>query len=567
MRPPVVAWLTAPPPPGSPPPAPGPSPAERSTATPAPPRRSSPLEEFALHQNEPPQPLPFDAPSRTSPLTALSGGLYILIAVALTVGTMSSVRGAAEGWGPADFPITLLLVQIGLVVRGLSDTVGWWFRTYRLEEDQLVLDQGILARRRKVVPYRRLQQVDISRGPVAQLVGLAAVRFSTAGDAGSSAVTLRYLDHRQAEVLRSWLLATRDRLTEETTDGGPSRPPPPERPILALEPARLVLAAVTSTSNLILVGIALLAAVVLTGANVLIPEGPPARLVGLTTSGIFLMAFGVALGTVTTLLDTWQWELASRGDDLVSRRGLLTTRNVSLPRRRVQLVMLSDNPVRRALGVVQVSVDSAAPAGASDGARIVIPLVDRAHVADLLQTAMGTDQWVPPPLTPRTAPALRRAVLRRVVLCALLGVLLVVAWAVPGTLSDSMLAGLLVGVLVVATAIGVPWGRVAHARAGWARTGTVVSFAAGVISHVQSVQPINRIQSARTTASPFQRRVGLATCAMDVAGATGAPSLYDMDAVEARHLRQELPRRAAVAPAPMPADFEPEAESQFSVVE
>ncbi len=77
-----------------------------------------------------------------------------------------------------------------------------------------------------------------------------------------------------------------------------------------------------------------------------------------------------------------------------------------------------------------------------------------------------------------------------------------------------------------------------------------------MVRHRIDIVPIDRIQSARSSSSPFQRRAGLVTLHVDVASPSvgavllpglgaGSPDLFDMDADTARDLRSELPRRSA----------------------
>jgi membrane protein YdbS with pleckstrin-like domain len=56
---------------------------------------------------------------------------------------------------------------------------------YRVREDSLFLDRGVLTQVRTVVPFVRIQHVDVSRGPVERALGLATVVVYTAGSRGA----------------------------------------------------------------------------------------------------------------------------------------------------------------------------------------------------------------------------------------------------------------------------------------------------------------------------------------------------------------------------------------------
>ncbi|MFE2045292.1 PH domain-containing protein [Streptomyces sp. NPDC059477] len=92
--------------------------------------------------------------------------------------------------------------------------IGWgWvmlehnWRSWRYAEraDDLLISRGVLWRRTTVVPYGRMQLVEVTSGPVERHFGLASVQLHTA--AAATDATIPGLDPAEAERLR-------DRLTE-----------------------------------------------------------------------------------------------------------------------------------------------------------------------------------------------------------------------------------------------------------------------------------------------------------------------------------------------------------------
>ena len=62
----------------------------------------------------------------------------------------------------------------------------YWRRfEYRVGANEIRIDSGILNRTHRSIPFDRIQDVDISQGPVARLLGLARVKFETGGSAGA----------------------------------------------------------------------------------------------------------------------------------------------------------------------------------------------------------------------------------------------------------------------------------------------------------------------------------------------------------------------------------------------
>lgn len=124
-------------------------------------------------------------------------------AVGTVVGALASVAPTWAGAGPA----------AGLTVLGLvalvSAAVYWALRSrcrsWRYEErgDDLVVSRGVLFQRVSVVPYGRMQFVDVTAGPVERGFGLATVQLHTA--AAATDARIPGLDRSEAERLRDQL--------------------------------------------------------------------------------------------------------------------------------------------------------------------------------------------------------------------------------------------------------------------------------------------------------------------------------------------------------------------------
>ena len=128
------------------------------------------------------------------------------IAVATTVlVTVLAVIGAALGGWPA--------ASAGLLVLGLLVLAWLWWLIgrqvraigYADRADDLLVVSGILFRRLVVVPYGRMQQVDVRRGPIERYLGLATVQLHTA--AATTDASIPGLEPAEATRLRDQLAA------------------------------------------------------------------------------------------------------------------------------------------------------------------------------------------------------------------------------------------------------------------------------------------------------------------------------------------------------------------------
>jgi uncharacterized protein len=120
--------------------------------------------------------------------------------VALAGGLIAGAAGsAAMGLG-----VGLGLVVVGLLwERFLARRVAAW--AYAERRDDLMVNRGVLIRRQSVIPYGRMQFIDVTAGPVERSLGLATLRMHTA--AAASDARIPGLDKADAAKLRDQLAA------------------------------------------------------------------------------------------------------------------------------------------------------------------------------------------------------------------------------------------------------------------------------------------------------------------------------------------------------------------------
>jgi uncharacterized protein len=93
----------------------------------------------------------------------------------------------------------------------------WRYRVHRWESTARAVytQTGWLWQERRIAPLSRVQTVDLERGPVAQLLGLASVTVTTASAAGP--VRIHGLDLPVATALVQALTAATDAETDDAT--------------------------------------------------------------------------------------------------------------------------------------------------------------------------------------------------------------------------------------------------------------------------------------------------------------------------------------------------------------
>jgi putative membrane protein len=497
-----------------------------------------------------PSPTRFARPRRLHPASVVLGvDLRQLIqAIAFPVfATVAAGRGVTIG-------LLLLFAVVGLSIRILA----WQRFTFSFDGEVLRVAEGVLSRNQRSLDVARIQQVEIDRSWLQRTVGLASLRVETAGSSSEVEVELRVIPVGDAEALRDAVRASKAAITgrSDPADGDTATAAGSRRREVLHVPARhVVLAAVTGVRLLVLPAV-LVGALqlvgqntsetidgaidLLAGAGLLGPDG--LRAPALTTAllaGAVVLAASVVTAIVVGLLRDANYRVTLVEDDLHVSRGLVSTRESVMPLRRVQLVDVQRNWLRRLLGFAAVRVHSAGGSGGADR-RVTVPLIRDAAVDPFLREVLPGVPGVPD-LVPHPRSAMRRAIFRwsRPALLAAAAV-----WALPALTPielPELARPAAVAVVVLALVLAVvEYRQLAHGI-----TDRVVAARRGALSVSTSVAPVVKVQAASTHANLFQRRLGLATVTAHVAGPGGDVEILDTSTGAAAALRTQLTEHAA----------------------
>lgn len=133
---------------------------------------------------------------------------YLAVEVVSTIVTYLVLVGVGIGlatgvarwiWIPTIIVAVIAVVHLVITPRQVR-AIG-----YQLRDDDLVFRRGIMWQRIVAVPYGRMQIVDITRGPLARMLGLAELKMVTA--AAATGVSIPGLPVADAESLRDRLVA------------------------------------------------------------------------------------------------------------------------------------------------------------------------------------------------------------------------------------------------------------------------------------------------------------------------------------------------------------------------
>ena len=97
--------------------------------------------------------------------------------------------------------LTVLLAPAGFAV-GFAYGIAYYYRFgYELTSDTFDIASGVISRRDREIPFRRVQNVDVRQGVVYRLFGLAVVNVETAGGGNTEAV-LNFVSEDEANRLQ-----------------------------------------------------------------------------------------------------------------------------------------------------------------------------------------------------------------------------------------------------------------------------------------------------------------------------------------------------------------------------
>ena len=117
-------------------------------------------------------------------LTVRRALVLLLVALPGLVGAvvLAVLLGAAEAVAAAAGTLALTALLLVAVQRRFA---AWG---YLEREDDLLVQRGVLVRRTSVVPYGRMQYVDVTAGPLDRRMGIATVTLHTAAAATDASV-------------------------------------------------------------------------------------------------------------------------------------------------------------------------------------------------------------------------------------------------------------------------------------------------------------------------------------------------------------------------------------------
>ena len=504
---------------------------------------------------------PFSVPAEA---LKMSSGLVTLAAFMLAPDFFGGDLGAIAKLALAAVAIFAVCLLLSLAI--------WRSRTWELVADGVHVCWGLgwgpFSRRSITIPYDHIHTVSMSSTLFERVAGLVTLDLDTGAAASEGDASKIYgLRETEAEALRAELFRRRTGVAASgEKDAGPAPVPAEDRPlaVFTLSGRELLLAAASQVSA----GGQAVALVILLGnwLNNLVEwgaldlEGAGGELVAAATpeliplvAGFVIAALvlGAAVSFVVNLVRYGGYRVERYADRVVVEHGLLARSSRTLAEGRVQFVAVRQGIIRQIIGYAEVSAwVVAAPGeagGEPSGSVLLHPFIRTdeldAFLAEVLPAYAGV---LGAARLRRLGPvACRRAVVRAVIWWPFMtAIFFGVHWLFGFSGLLERAAWLLRPVLVVAVVLSVVLlvGLVADALRAWGaarygHTARELVLVTGGLTRLTVIVPRARLQRMSVSASPFQRRAGVATLSVRTAASDDAGlDLRDVPAADAEAL-------------------------------
>ncbi len=451
-------------------------------------------------------------PARQHPAAALAKVVEIVRQNFVTILVVLLAGGASEEalWN---------LVGIGgvalvLLVWGVLD----WLRfTYRVEEGELRIEQGVMVRKKLFLSPERIQVIDITSGMVQRLFGLVQLEVKTAGSTSKEA-KISALSREKAQqlqqILREAAESVRGDSEEETAEAEEVEK---EKPVYRLNMRDLLIAA--STSGRFGVALSIVGTVFSQVDQVISEEqmleyfrrvAPSMSSVNvIVVSVVAVIVVSWLFAFLSTIIKYYGFQVEVGEKELVISRGLLEKKQLTVPFNRIQAVQIREGLLRQPIGYASITLESAGYGDESGNTATLFPLLPRTEATSFIRKVVP-EYLVEVQLESPPKIALRRYLLRMTWFA--LPVVLLVWWLIP----YGRWAWLL---LPPAWFLG--WSQ--YRTAGVGSSGRTLVVCSRTLGKSTAIVRKYRIQAAEISQNPLQSRHNLVDFQVTVAsGSQGA---------------------------------------------
>ncbi|MGG0186947.1 PH domain-containing protein [Bacillus rhizoplanae] len=408
------------------------------------------------------------------------------------------------------FSILMNTIIFSLVPLFILTFIAWmrWYRfTYTITEEQVILEQGWLNKKRKYIPKERIQAIHESQNIIHRLFGLTELQIDTAGSREGAEIVLQIITKEEASQIQGQLSERRRMIQEDIA----------VLPIFTLSNKKTFLYAATSGS----IGFVFS---VLLGIYTEIDEYVSIHFKlenfqSQTPSfygevAIAVLTAGWLLGTLLVYQKYHGFTVVKQKDELVITRGLFEKKKLIVPLDRIQAIKVEENIIRQWLGYATIRFVSASSSSKEEeyaGFRLVcFPLVKRSHIPYLLQ------RYFPDYRAPSSFQHLPKRSFERYMIRVIVPVLLFIAI----TLSQTSMVKYVAPIFLI---VGAVLGYRRYYDARWCITGEQLTVIYRRIGRITVYTKKSHIQALTVSKTVLQESASL--CNVKICVKSGAGNM------------------------------------------
>jgi putative membrane protein len=350
----------------------------------------------------------FNQPKRLHPISVMTSFFKQLKEMLFPIIAVTIFGGGGTDRGVLSFSIPLAIIVLTLVL----GVINWLRFTYRIEENELRIESGVFVRKKRYIPFDRIQSLDQTEGLLHRAFGLVKLKVETAGGRASkeAEAELGAITREEANQIQSVLSASKN-LYKKTEEKIISE----QFLIYKITFKDLVVLALTSGGTGVI--LSAIFAVLLQFDEVIPYKMLYNQFEKLIANGVVFVLTLVMIGLfiawlmafIGTLFTYGNFTVTKTKNDLIITRGLIEKRQITVPLNRIQAIRITQNLVKEPFGFASVFVESAG--GTTEKGKqakvILLPVVKRGEIP----TIFG--EWLPDyHFNPRINPIPKRALSR-----------------------------------------------------------------------------------------------------------------------------------------------------------
>lgn len=329
------------------------------------------------------------------PISAVINFVKVLkemIVPLVVVIAVNGFGGESEGWISYIIYIIYAVVLIAMLVSGI---IKWKRFRYWFEEEELRIEYGLFVKKKRYIPFERIQSLNYTEGIFHRPFGLVKVKVETAGGGPTKEADaeLTAISKDAAEQIKKEMNLAKNKESDifDETLQPEELVVEQQKPLFRMSQKDLLILA--STSGGVGVFFSGLAVFVSQFSELIPYETIYNEIILFIRFGALLIALSVffvlfvawIVSVAITFINYYEFTIRVEDEEIIITRGLLEKKKITIPLSRIQGVRIVENPLRQLTGYATVIVDSAGGSLAEKDEKIrLIPLIKKHKINSII---------------------------------------------------------------------------------------------------------------------------------------------------------------------------------------